>query len=440
MTAATSIDPESSPLALASSRVLGWLRAGELTDIDAEEGWWFSERVPDVAAAHQQFRTYARPIEAVRSYTEVTPRRALLEIEDPRGRLFNLRVIASGDGSGRVVYYSIAHQIPPDVVVRRATEDDSETLRTIEAATPVEHDGVTIAYRRTDPFAQFRLVDADVVCLLAEVDGHPAAQHIDLHGTRRIGGTDHRCVYRMRTRILPEYQGRKVWPALNWTAGDTIDDADNETLVETSFLALGNTKIDDLLGEQASRLWKPEVHKLTFDLRTPGAASSGATGDRRGAPGDADRIARCLDGTHGRSELAPTFTERWVRERLSRSPFDYTWSDLVVLGDAAVGVWDPGLALTIDRGGDVEERRQAFVLDWGSEGSTEDLIGALVVAMGRLTASGTTHLSLFASPALPAYQRLSELAVEIDRYRFFCRVSEPPGAADRGVHVDPLWF
>lgn len=68
----------------------------------------------------------------------------------------------------------------------------------------MEHDGVTIAYRRTDPFAQFRLVDADVVCLLAEVDGHPAAQHIDLHGTRRIGGTDHRCVYRMRTRILPE--------------------------------------------------------------------------------------------------------------------------------------------------------------------------------------------------------------------------------------------
>ena len=72
MTAATSIDPESSPLALASSRVFGWLRAGELTDIDAEEGWWFSERVPDVAAAHQQFRTYARPIEEVRSYTEVT--------------------------------------------------------------------------------------------------------------------------------------------------------------------------------------------------------------------------------------------------------------------------------------------------------------------------------------------------------------------------------
>ena len=56
----------------------------------------------------------------------------LLEIDDPRSRLFNLRVIASGDGSGRVVYYSIAHQILPDVVVRRATEDDSETLRTIE--------------------------------------------------------------------------------------------------------------------------------------------------------------------------------------------------------------------------------------------------------------------------------------------------------------------
>jgi hypothetical protein len=433
-------DLETSPLALASNRVIRWLRAGELSELEAAEGWSFSARLPDVAAAQQQFRTYARPIEAVTSFTQISPRRAHLEIEDPHNRMFNLRVIASGDGTGRVVYFSIAHQIPPNIVVRRAVEADSDALQAIEAATPVTHDGMTIRYLRADPFAQFRLVDADVVCLLAEVDGQPAAQHIDLHGTRRLGGTDHTCVYRMRTRILPEYQGRRLWPALNWTAGDTISDDANEVLVETSFLALGNTKIDDLLGEQASRLWNPEVHKLTFDLRTAPGGPLRGTGSRRGRPSDAASIARRLDQTHGRSELAPVFTERWVRDRLTRSASDYTWNDLVLLGDAAVGVWDPGLELTIDRNGDTEVRRQAFVLDWGSEGSNDDVLGALAVAMEGLKAPGATHLSLFASPALPAYELLADLAAEIDRYRFFCRVPEPPDAAERGVHVDPLWF
>jgi hypothetical protein len=78
-----------------------------------------------VPSAQQQFRTYARTIQAVTSFTQVSPRRALLEIEDTSNRMLNLRVIASGDGSGRVVYFSIAHQIPPDIVVRRAIEADS---------------------------------------------------------------------------------------------------------------------------------------------------------------------------------------------------------------------------------------------------------------------------------------------------------------------------
>ena len=157
-------------------------------------------------------------------------------------------------------------------------------------------------------------------------------------------------------------------------------------------------------------------------------------------PSDAASIARRLDQTHGRSELAPLFTEHWVRDRLTRSASDYSWNDLIVLGDAVVGVWDPGLELTIDRNGDLEVRRQAFALDWGSNSSNEDLLGALAVAMDGLKASGATHLSLFASPALPAYEPLADLAAEIDRYRFFCRVPEPPDAAAHGIHVDPLWF
>ncbi len=144
--------------------------------------------------------------------------------------------------------------------------------------------------------------------------------------------------------------------------------------------------------------------------------------------------------THSQCELAPAFTKRWVSDRLTRSAADYTWSDVVLLGDAAVGVWDPGLELTIDRGGDIETRRQAFVLDWGTEGSTDDLIGALSAAIEKLAASDATHLSMFASPALATYGRLADLAAEIDRYRFFCRVPERPDAAERGIHVDPLWF
>jgi hypothetical protein len=433
-------DSTSSPLAHASNRVISWLLAEELTDADVAEGWAFSERVPDLAAAKRQFRNSARPIEEVTSYIEVSSRVATLEVRDPQGRFLNLRVFASGDGSGRVVSFGIYHRIPSDVVIRRATDDDSETLRDIEFATPVEHDGVTIRYRRADPFAQFRLVDAEVVCLIAEVDGQPAAQHIDLHGTRRIGGADRTTIYRMRTRIMPEYQGRKLWPALNWVSSDSISDDARETIIETSFLALGNTKIDDLLGEQASMLWKQEVHKLTFDVRATDIPSSSPAHWRRSEPGDASGIARRLDRTHSQCELAPNFTERWVSDRLTRSAADYTWSDVVLLGDAAVGVWDPGLELTIDRGGDIETRRQAFVLDWGTDGSTDDLIGALSTAIENLAASDATHLSMFASPALATYGLLADLAAEIDRYRFFCRVPEPPDWAERGIHVDPLWF
>jgi hypothetical protein len=433
-------DSSTSPIAHASNRVIRWLLAEELTDTDIAEGWAFSERVPDVGVAKRHFRTFARSIGTVASYREVSDRLAVLEVQDDQGRFLTLRVFASRDGTGRVVGFGLFHRIPPDVVIRLATEDDRETLRDIEAATPVEHDGVTIRYRRADPFAQFRLVDAEVICLIAEVDGQPAAQHIDLRGTQRIGGANRTIAYRMRTRIRPEYQGRKLWPALNWTAGESISDDSRETLIETSFLALGNTKIDDLLGEQASMLWSQEVHKLTFDVRATPFVSPSPTRRRRGETGDASEIARRLDATHGKSELAPTFTAQWISERLTRSAADYTWRDIVLLGDAAIGVWDPGLELTIDRDGDIETRQQALVLDWGTAGSTDDLIGALGGAVDDLTTSDATHLSMFVSPALPTYGPLAGLAIEIDKYRFFCRVPEPSDASERGLHVDPLWF
>jgi hypothetical protein len=129
-------DSSSSPLAHASNRAISWLLAEELTDADVAEGWAFSERVPDLAAAKRQFRNSARPIEEVTSYIEASARVAVLEIRDPQGRFLNLRVFASGDGTGRVVSFGIYHRIPSDVVIRRATDDDRETLRDIEFATP----------------------------------------------------------------------------------------------------------------------------------------------------------------------------------------------------------------------------------------------------------------------------------------------------------------
>jgi hypothetical protein len=434
-------DTPDTPAAVAAHRVLKWLQAGELSSSEAAEGWAFSERTPDAEEAQLQFAIWARPLGAGRSWRQVGERRAVLEVLDDRGRPFLLRVVASADGTGRVVSFALMHKTPDDLVVRQATPADAAALRALEARVPVQHLQSTLRYDRPDPFAQLRLVDATPVFLVVEADGEIIAQHVDLHGTRRIGGADRRCVYRMRTRIAPEHQGRGVWPALNWVSGDHISDDDFERLVEISFIATGNEDVDDIMsGAQATRFWSAETHRLTFRTGSAAWTAGPASASRRGSRADASTVASLLAETHGHAEMVPAFTAGWLRDRLERSPNDYGWADLTLVGEAVVGVWSSGVELTVEDEAGAEVRRTALVADWGARGDAAELLLALRAAIHRAKETGTTHVSLFASPSSPLYAALAEHAVEIDRYRFWCRVPEPDDAASRGLYVDPLWF
>jgi len=60
---------------------------------------------------------------------------------------------------------------------------------------------------------------------------------------------------------------------------------------------------------------------------------------------------------------------------------------------------------------------------------------------GWLSARGLDRLSIFTSEGSPGYSRVRDLASHIERFVLISfGVPEPPGAAARGVYVDPIYF
>ena len=130
--------------------------------------------------------------------------------------------------------------------------------------------------------------------------------------------------------------------------------------------------------------------------------------------------------------------------RVERSPRDYCWDWVRMTDRAVVGVWPAGDSIRFiieSKDGRVESRR-GIALDWGFLPGAEDEFEALLHGQcGWLRDRGLDRLSLFTSEASAGYDRVRELAGELERFVVISfGIPEPPGASSHGLYVDPIYF
>ncbi len=323
------------------------------------------------------------------------------------------------------------------VVSREATIADAAVLADIERRCPIVlRDGVTMTIERGDDyFAYTRLMDNFLVAL-GFVDGKPAGVNVAALHTVRVGGCEYSIHAFAHLRILPEHQKKGLWGAIN----RVFDEKYPEGSVggSTAYPSVDNVAM--LRGFAGAPRWS--MHQIRAQL--PCASLAGPQIGRPSTPRDASRIVEILNATHEHDEMYLPYTVESFTARVERSPRDYCWERLRMTDQAVLGVWPAGdtVRFIIESKAKRVESRRGLALDWGFIPGAEDEFEALLRAQcGWLVNRGLDRLSVFTSEASAGYERVRELASELERYVVISfGIPEPPGAATRGLYVDPIYF
>ena len=322
-----------------------------------------------------------------------------------------------------------------DVVSREATLADAAALADIERRCPIVlNDGVTMTIERGDDYFAFTRLMDDFLVAMGFVDGKPAGVNVAALHTVRVGGRDYRIHAFAHLRILPEHQKKGLWGAIN----RVFDQKYPEEFGSTAYPSVDNAAM--LRGFAGAPRWS--MHQIRAQLLC--APLAGPQIGRPATPRDAPRIVEILNATHERDEMYLPYTVESFTARVERSPRDYSWDRVRMTDRAVVGVWPAGdtVRFIIESKGNRVESRRGLALDWGFLPGAEDDFEALLRAQcGWLNARGLDRLSVFTSEASAGYERVRAMASELERYVVISfGIPEPPGAATRGLYVDPIYF
>lgn len=397
----------------------------------------FSDELP-VEDHLRRFRVFRRPIDEVVEYRELSPTLATVAVRC-EGRAATMRLRLTDDGRHLIRVCGLGIDPAPGVTIRPViVEQDGPALRELELRCPVVTGDVAVTYDRgEDYFAQQRLMGGHFQSV-AEYEGRVVGTFAESLRPLRVAGAERLASYRFHLRVDPSCRGLGIFPALNLHQSGMIFDAVPTRPLVTVFTATENHAMLQTASEAVHELrWRTQVQRLVLDC----AENAGPPAGRPATQRDAGRIAELLDATHGREELAPVFDADHVRQRMARSPMDYSWVDVLLGERAVVGVWDQRLGIAKERDGVVERSVRACTIDWGCEPGGEDELLALLRAWcGRLDATGTTHLQVFTSAASPGRGALDALAPVVEPFLVSLAVPEPVDVVERGVFVDPIWF
>ena len=335
----------------------------------------------------------------------------------------------------RIIVLTRERILDVDVVSREATLADAAALADIERRCPIVlNDGVTMTIERGDDYFAFTRLMDDFLVAMGFVDGKPAGVNVAALHTVRVGGRDYRIHAFAHLRILPEHQKKGLWGAIN----RVFDQKYPEEFGSTAYPSVDNAAM--LRGFAGAPRWS--MHQIRAQLLC--APLAGPQIGRPATPRDAPRIVEILNATHERDEMYLPYTVESFTARVERSPRDYSWDRVRMTDRAVVGVWPAGdtVRFIIESKGNRVESRRGLALDWGFLPGAEDDFEALLRAQcGWLNARGLDRLSVFTSEASPGYERVRALASELERFVVISfGIPEPPGAATRGLYVDPIYF
>ena len=324
-----------------------------------------------------------------------------------------------------------------EVVSREATLADAAVLADIERRCPIVlSDGVTMTIERGDDYFAFTRLMDDFLVALGFVDGKPAGVNVAALHTVRVGGRDYRIHAFAHLRILPEHQKKGLWGAINRVFDEKYPEGSSDG--STAYPSVDNAAM--LRGFAGAPRWS--IHQIRAQL--PCASLAGPQIGRSATPHDASRIVEILNATHQFDEMYLPYTEESSRARVERSPRDYCWERIRLTDRAMVGVWPAGdtVRFIIESKGERVESRRGLALDWGFVPGAENEFEALIrTQCGWLADRGLDRLSLFTSESSAGYELVRALASELERYVVISfGIPEPPGAASRGLYVDPIYF
>ena len=229
---------------------------------------------------------------------------ARVSVIDDQSRPMMVRVIQHPEHPGKVWLAAVMHD-PRGVKVRKAEPRDGASIRALEVATPVEHDGVEIAYDRPDPFAQDRLRPLPVIRCIAEIDDEVIVSHSDaLHVLHTATGPTP-VIYRQHSRVHPDHQGGGIMPAMNGFQMESLY-LDGQWREVSMFMARANTKVHTWFSKGAAKrdegAWSVPVVRYVLDCAVLGTVHDELS---TGTAGDGDQMYRLLHATHGASVLWP---------------------------------------------------------------------------------------------------------------------------------------
>ena len=324
-----------------------------------------------------------------------------------------------------------------EVISREATLADAAVLADIERRCPIVlGDGVTMTIERGDDYFAFTRLMENFLVALGFVDGKPAGVNVAALHTVRVGGRDYRIHAFAHLRILPEHQKKGLWGAINRVFDEKYPEGSSDG--STAYPSVDNAAM--LRGFAGAPRWS--THQIRAQL--PCAALAGPQVGRPATPRDATRIVEILNATHETDEMYLPYTVESFTARVERSPRDYCWERVRMTERAVVGVWPAGhsVRFIIESSGSRVESRRGLALDWGFLPGAEDEFAALLRAQcGWLAGRGLDRLSVFTSEASQGYERVRALAIELERFVVISfGIPEPPGAAARGLYVDPIYF
>jgi GNAT superfamily N-acetyltransferase len=319
-----------------------------------------------------------------------------------------------------------------------AAEADSGVLSEIERGSPIEVGERAIAIDRGDDyFAASRLM-GDVVVLLAEVDGQPAAALCAAFHRAMIGGVERKMAYIHHARVLPEFQRQGVGRAISARLREIINERGADS--DYWYISVGNTK-SQAFARAATNRWRVQPRWATLDAATLAGPPCG----RPATPADAERIAVIVNACHRGEEMFLPYTAASLTARMERAPDMYSWGNARIGEGAVAGVWLEGDWINVRVSGpDGPEAvsRGAAVLDYGCVAGAEGELAVLLRGWcEELAARGFDELTIFTCPGTHAWPVISSLTDEIAAFDFWTpALPEPEGAAGRGLYVDHVYF
>jgi ribosomal protein S18 acetylase RimI-like enzyme len=329
--------------------------------------------------------------------------------------------------------------------IRPATPADNEALIRCELNSPLDLGSVSLRFDRgPDYFAQDRLREHAVVMVAEDGDRIVGI----------MGGTYHHALVdgRLRTllyihqgRIPPEHQRRGIGGALAAAVSRWAEEQGAKVDSTYWYIAPSNRR-SIAFGSRTSRPWSVDayLHYVPTESTPSQVIPIRPLGQR-----DLPRLVELINRTRNRQELFVPYTEESFLARISRSP-DYTWRNLYGLEEAGAlvavaGVWDTGRSLrTIEEdheSGTVRTRSEVTVLDYGFAEGRADAWRTLFLGLLDIgKAWGRTGLQFTAPPSDEAFQTVADFPVEFTVFKLFTpRIPEPPGAAQHGIYVDPVY-